>query len=245
MPAASDNKFPKVILEERATDGSDTSNPAADHRALFLGEDGGLHLRDSSGTVTDVSSGAIEWGETGDITDQDYDDVADAGVLNEAARADHLHGMPSASGGSFDPDEHMPWLIDINVYVTGITQTNFNTLSGNDTAALYGYWKQSGGSQNDEIGWDVILAAGTWTLELIHVTSSNRGIYTASLDAGSVGTIDGYDGAGPVRNVRSTITGISVAATGKKRLLLKMATKNASSSSYFGSIQHVSLRRTA
>lgn len=49
--------------------------------------------------------GAIDWGETGDITDQDYDDVADAGVLNEAARADHLHGMPSASGGTFAADD--------------------------------------------------------------------------------------------------------------------------------------------
>lgn len=54
MATISENQFPKVILEERATDGSDTANPAADHRALFLGEDGLLHLRDSSGTVTDV-----------------------------------------------------------------------------------------------------------------------------------------------------------------------------------------------
>lgn len=57
MPTGSANKFPKLILEERASDGSDTSNPAADHRALFLGEDGDLHLRDSSGTVTDVGGG--------------------------------------------------------------------------------------------------------------------------------------------------------------------------------------------
>lgn len=51
---ASDNQYPKVILEERLSDGSDTGNPAADHRALFLGEDGALHLRDSAGTVTAV-----------------------------------------------------------------------------------------------------------------------------------------------------------------------------------------------
>lgn len=41
----------------------------------------------------------IDWGEDADITTQDYDDVADAGVLDEVARADHLHGMPSAGGG--------------------------------------------------------------------------------------------------------------------------------------------------
>ena len=44
MTAGSDNRFPKVILEERLTDGSDTDLPAADHRAVFLGEDGALHL---------------------------------------------------------------------------------------------------------------------------------------------------------------------------------------------------------
>jgi hypothetical protein len=52
LPTASDNQFPKVILEEVANDGSATVTPAADHRALFLGEDGALHLKDLSGTVT-------------------------------------------------------------------------------------------------------------------------------------------------------------------------------------------------
>ncbi len=57
LPTVSDNKFPKIILEERLSDGSDTSNPPADHRALFVGEDGLFHLRDSSGTVTTPSAG--------------------------------------------------------------------------------------------------------------------------------------------------------------------------------------------
>lgn len=57
MTKASDNLFPKVILNEAATDGSDFSNPAADYRVLFLGEDGALHLKDSAGNVTDVTSG--------------------------------------------------------------------------------------------------------------------------------------------------------------------------------------------
>lgn len=57
MPAASANKFPKLILEERLADGSDTANPAADHRALFLGEDGLLRLRDSAGGITSILAG--------------------------------------------------------------------------------------------------------------------------------------------------------------------------------------------
>lgn len=56
MAKASDNLFPKVILEERLSDGSDTPNPASDHRALFLGEDGALHLRDSAGAVTNIGA---------------------------------------------------------------------------------------------------------------------------------------------------------------------------------------------
>lgn len=57
LPTASDNKFPKIIIRESTDDGSDFSNPDADYRVLFLGEDGELHLMDSAGTVTDVSSG--------------------------------------------------------------------------------------------------------------------------------------------------------------------------------------------
>jgi hypothetical protein len=48
----------------------------------------------------EVSGGsAIDWGEDADITTLDYDDVADAGALDEVARADHRHGMPSEGAG--------------------------------------------------------------------------------------------------------------------------------------------------
>jgi|SRR6185503_6775073 len=50
-----------ITLRESANDGSDFTNPDADYRRLFLGEDGLLHLRDSAGTVTTpgVGAGAI------------------------------------------------------------------------------------------------------------------------------------------------------------------------------------------
>lgn len=57
MTKASDNLFPGVILRESADDGSDFSNPAADYRRVFLGEDGDLHAKDSAGTVTNLSGG--------------------------------------------------------------------------------------------------------------------------------------------------------------------------------------------
>lgn len=46
-----------IKLRESADDGSDFSNPDADYRLLYLGEDGDLHLKDSSGSVTDIGGG--------------------------------------------------------------------------------------------------------------------------------------------------------------------------------------------
>lgn len=45
-----------MTIRESATDGSDFTNPAADYRRLFLGEDGKLHVKDSAGAVTDPYS---------------------------------------------------------------------------------------------------------------------------------------------------------------------------------------------
>jgi hypothetical protein len=43
---------PSITLEEVANDGSSLTNPNADHRRLFLGEDGLIHVKDSAGAVT-------------------------------------------------------------------------------------------------------------------------------------------------------------------------------------------------
>lgn len=48
-----------IKIRESADDGSDFSNPDADYRVLFLGEDGLLHVKDSAGSVTSpYSSGS-------------------------------------------------------------------------------------------------------------------------------------------------------------------------------------------
>jgi hypothetical protein len=60
-----------MTIRESANDGSDFTNPAADYRRLFLGEDGILHLKDSAGTVTDLAAGAVAtdaiWDAAGDL----------------------------------------------------------------------------------------------------------------------------------------------------------------------------------
>lgn len=138
----------------------------------------------------------------------------------------------------------LPWTIDINPFTAPATQTNWNTIQAGSSSQIFGGYKVTTGAQNAEIGWDVVLAAGTWTLSLLHATGIDVGIYTASLDGVSIGTIDGYAASG-VNNVVSTITGITVAPSGKKRLLLKMATKNATSTSYLARISGLRLLRTA
>lgn len=150
-----------------------------------------------------------------------------------------------------------PNIVDIDVFATAASNTNWDTNTV-DTSCLYNGRHSSSGAQNDLIVYDVVLAAGTWTLEIMTLKASNMGIITASLSTdgssftaidaspylASASTFDCYS-AGTTYNNRVSATGITIATTGRYALQLKMATKNASSSNYLGQIQHVRLRRTA
>ena len=48
-----------ITLRESANDGSDFTNPDADYRRVFLGEDGELHKRDSAGAITSFAGSGI------------------------------------------------------------------------------------------------------------------------------------------------------------------------------------------
>lgn len=56
MAAVSNSNIYGLTIRESANDGSDFTNPSADYRRLFLGEDGALHLRDSAGAVTGIGN---------------------------------------------------------------------------------------------------------------------------------------------------------------------------------------------
>ncbi len=61
-------KLHAMTIRESATDGSDFTNPDADYRRLFLGEDGFLHVKDSAGAVTDpydttAGGGVVDYAE--------------------------------------------------------------------------------------------------------------------------------------------------------------------------------------
>ncbi len=105
LPTASDNQFPKVILEEVANDGSATTTPAADHRSLFLGEDGDLHLKDSAAAVTTISSAAAHIADGGDAHDASAISVLDTatnftGTDVEAVLAELQDNIDGVVGGA-------------------------------------------------------------------------------------------------------------------------------------------------
>lgn len=72
-----------LTIRESATDGSDFTNPVADYRRLFLGEDGQLHVKDSAGAVTDIGA------------------AAPAGAIVSKATATRTAGNVTLSGTSY------------------------------------------------------------------------------------------------------------------------------------------------
>lgn len=102
-----------------------------------------------------------------------------------------------------------------------------------------------GGSpaQNDAWAVDVVLAAGTWDAHFYVGKASSTGIITLQQDGTDMGTADTYAASAAAAKV--SVTGWTVSATGKKRMNLKMATKNASSSGYLLIIDGIEFRRTA
>jgi hypothetical protein len=154
-------------------------------------------------------------------------------------------GGASAPSGGLSVDQALPWLIDVDVFEQAVSHVTWDNV-GQDVRTILSFWKATTGPQGSEINFDVVLSSGIWTFELMHVQSPTKGIYTVQLDGVTVGTIDGYSAnTNGDWGIRSVVTGISVATTGKKRLKLLMATQNASSSGYSGQIVHIQLRRTA
>lgn len=116
-------------------------------------------------------------------------------------------------------------------------------LMTSDTGGVWSGWiNASDGAQNDAVSFDFACGAGTYELELRHLAYTNRGTYTVKIDGVSVGTVDGY--AASLTAERSTLTGIALAA-GTHVVTLLMATKNASSISYFGFVERLMFTRTA
>lgn len=152
-------------------------------------------------------------------------------------------GVPDSQATDVEVAAATTRLLSLSGLTTPSTNTGFTAFAGNPT-------RRSSSAQNDEIGWDVYVPAGTWEFWLVHYAGTTRGIYTVTLDGAALttfgagsSTVDGYAGSNAI--TESTIAGVVVATAGVKRLKVEMDTKNASSSGYVGSVQAIGLRRTA
>jgi hypothetical protein len=125
----------------------------------------------------------------------------------------------------------------------GKANTNWGALTQASGELGGGTLTTDSSAQNNEISWDIWLGAGTYKFALIYSKFSNRGIFSVQLDAVEKGNIDSY-GASATSNNYSEITGIAVASAGIKTFKLKMATKNASSSAYWGEFNSAAWIRT-
>lgn len=120
--------------------------------------------------------------------------------------------------------------------------------SGWATNGITGYLSTIGYTTTDGINtwveWTLgPIAAGTYTLRLIHSKESTGGIATVSFNGSAIGTtIDMYAASSSNNNI-TDITGIALAA-GRQAVRLTGATKNASSTGYRMFMTMLSLTRT-
>lgn len=140
------------------------------------------------------------------------------------------------------PRDLTPWIVDCDS--SGPSATTSWGVGPVVVAALYGGYSQSSNVQNAEIDWDVVLGAGVWTVQLVFAKNVNTGIFSVQLDGVEVGSVDSY-AAASANNAIVAIAGVPVIGSGKHRVGLKMATKNAASTGFIGLVQHLQLRRTA
>ena len=121
-----------ITIRESATDGSDFTNPDADYRRLFLGEDGQLHVKDSAGAVTDIGTSSA------------------AAFVGCRAYKAAVQSIPN--------NDPTALLFDTENYDTSaIHDTGSNTSRFTIPAGKTGYWRFNGGG-----GWDTDTTGGRY-----------------------------------------------------------------------------------
>jgi hypothetical protein len=218
---------------------------------LILTSVGGVWVNDVGAIVTSAPASGVQVIPPGGTVDRGKVRVVET-ITGKAAVTTEFEALDGAIintgrdvgtvlGGAAAPAT-TPWIVELDAQGFS-AQTNWNQQLQNYLHMYPGY-NQSLGGQDAELGWDVVLGAGTWTIQLVYNKSTNTGIFSVRIDDVEVGTVDSY-AAAAAANFISSVTGVVVASTGKKRVSLKMATKHASSSSFIGILQHARLIRTA
>lgn len=183
-------------------------------------------------------TGDVTIGNTG-VTAIASDTIVNADVKSDAAIAYSKLNLATSLGvadlTAAARDALLPWRIDIE----GLSPPDLNTGFENFIAGGYAFTRYCT-ALNDEVGWDVILAAGTWDVQVWHWHNTDEGLFTAYIDAASIGTHD--CNAASDTGIRTNFTGNVVATTGKKRIRIKCTTATGGS---VIAINGIFLRRTA
>lgn len=144
--------------------------------------------------------------------------------------------------------EQLPWRVDIDPFMTPYNTAVAAWTTAVSSSDVYCAELDSDGTQNGLVDWLISPPPGTYTLEVMFTKNTSRGIMKFQLDDGAgtfatLGTIDAYNGS-LTRNNKDSLTGLAITGSTRRRVLrVLMDTKNASASSYIGSIQHITLRR--
>ena len=150
---------------------------------------------------------------------------------------------PQGATGSQGPAGPPQWNVQIDPILPPASQSNFDTLYFSGSAYNGGYRSGPGnGVQDQSASWKVVLAAGTYSLDLIYVAWSDAGVMTWSLDDNAIGTVDGY---GNQYNSQATLGNIVVAEAGVKTLTVKVSSKADASQGFNAYLQAIQLRRTS
>lgn len=189
-----------MTIRESATDGSDFTNPTADYRRLFLGEDGVLHVKDSSGTVTDPFPAGTGISDTifdakGDIIVASAADTA----VRLAAGTDYQHLVARAAATNGVEWQGSAWTDYTPVLTANTTNPTLgsSTLTGRykllDSKTLSFFWVltiTTGGAWNPGSGqWEFSLPAGMTSaarrqLVIAHALDSGTTHFTCSASIG-------------------------------------------------------------
>ncbi len=139
----------------------------------------------------------------------------------------------------------LPYRVDVLAWSSvdgsgGMTYTRTQH-SGFLSGGIAGQANLADGDDGDYMEWNVLVAAGTYTLTFFYYSDSQRCKSTWSIDGVDVGTVDLY--GAPTFNVVGSISGIAIGA-GNHTLRARANGKNASSTDYLLGVTSITLTRT-
>jgi hypothetical protein len=139
----------------------------------------------------------------------------------------------------------MPWMITIFPTLFSTVEAGNALADAADPSQYFCHApRQSAAANGDTLSWPVVLSAGTYSLIVLGVTTTNRGVADYYLNSTEIASFDWYS-VGSTMNAKKTQTGITVATSGKYLLKQKVDGKHASSSDYLISSTAIMLVRTA